>query len=111
MALYPLGPSCGQCWKKLGPEGTHRCSWQRPQGIPRLCWRGSEQDPPGADATLPSANPFEMLPFNTAPSVKLTAVLVEGMMPIFRYKLKVPNAGPLSWGSFAHIGIIEIGIC
>lgn len=38
-------------------------------------------------------------------------MLVGGMMPIFRHMLKVPNAGPLSRGSFGHIGIIEIGIC
>lgn len=50
------------------------------------------------------------LPFNTGPSLKLSIMLV-GVMPIFRHMLKVPNAGPLSVGSFGHIGIIEIGIC
>lgn len=37
--------------------------------------------------------------------------MLVGVMPIFRHMLKVPNAGPLSVGSFGHIGIIEIGIC
>lgn len=37
-------------------------------------------------------------------------MFVGGMMPIFRHMLKVPSAGPLSRGSFGHIGIIEIGI-
>lgn len=64
-----------------------------------------------ADTTLPSANTFSRLPFNTGPSLRLTVMLVGGMMPIFRHMLKVPKAGPLSRGSFGHIGIIEIGIC
>lgn len=37
-------------------------------------------------------------------------MLVKRMVPIFRHKLKVPNAGSLSMGSFGHIGIVEIGI-
>lgn len=37
--------------------------------------------------------------------------MLVGVMPIFRRMLKGPNAGPLSVGSFGHIGIIEIGIC
>lgn len=53
---------------------------------------------------------FSRLPFKTGPSLKLSIMLV-GVMPVFRHMLKVPNAGPLSAGSFGHIGIIEIGIC
>lgn len=53
---------------------------------------------------------FSRLPFNTGPSLKLSVVLV-GVMAVFRHMLKVPNAGPLSVGSFGHIGVIEIGIC
>lgn len=53
---------------------------------------------------------FPRLPFNTGPSLQLSVVLA-GVMPVFRHMLEVPNAGPLSVGSFGHIGIIEIGIC
>lgn len=57
-----------------------------------------------------TASSSQGLPFNTGPSLKLSVVLV-GVMAVFRHMLKVPNAGPLSVGSFGHIGVIEIGIC
>lgn len=70
-------------------------------------WRGVG----GRHNVIPSTNTFPRLPFNTGPSLWLTVMLVGGMMPIFRHMIKVPKAGPLSRGSFGHVGIIEIGIC
>lgn len=88
-------------------------------GEPPPCPRAQRTDPPcslgldatRADTTRASAHTPSRLPFHTGPSLRLPVMLVGRMMPIFRHMLKVPNAGPLSMGSFGHIGIIEIGIC
>lgn len=96
-ALHLSGP--------LGGEGLQRRWWPRSaRGFWYKC-------PQGENTAQPRAATSSRLPFHTGPSSRLTVMLVGGMMPIFRHMLKVSHAGPLSGGSFGHIGIIEIGIC